>query len=192
MTRTDDILRSKSQPCRLMQLLSENRNSSIRIQSLGEHFLIVESGKMKTPAMDKQIEEQALQMVRGRHSDLETVYLLSTKRNFLGGTLFQVGYNTTDGKPWYNYVLFVNDDYKFFPNNDDLVKGILNAESSDRIYTWILKPENVPGQIAILFTMTIIAIIFVNMFSAADTEVPEIMKSALTLILGYYFGKQSS
>jgi hypothetical protein len=135
--------------------------------------------------LEQELREDAISAVKKRHTDAKDLRVIAFRKNVAGAALATVQFSI--GKSIYeNFVWFARDEIRVLINDDELLEQVTIASSAKRDYGWVLRSEYVPGVIALIFTFVVAYLVFQR------AEIPGLLANALTLILGFYFGKQAS
>ena len=128
---------------------------------------------------DKIIEEAKKYSPEASNHKINTVH-----PNFFDGSLYVVDF-LIDGKSFHNYVFSGSDGIQVFRNEALLISMISGKSKRNDL---VHKLGGIAGIIGLIITLAIVYIFISN--PAAD--IPQVLSAALTSILGFYFGSQST
>jgi len=135
--------------------------------------------------------------------DLASAFVLETKP-FLLGTINRVDFKRTDGstKTVYAWVPELDRSAKprgpieFFTSLDELIPFVSRTRTGMSAREYFLSKiqpvDIVSGLIAILMTLSMVAIIFHQVTSGNTVDIPLALSSSVTTILGFYFGRATT
>ena len=103
---------------------------------------------------------------------------------FLEGELYVVGFKDTDGTKKENYVFIKNGSLHIYRYSYELFHGISKESEPAFKFQSIVSTYGIEGTIALILTLTI------SYLAIRGLAIPEILGSALTAILGFYFGSK--
>ncbi len=144
----------------------------------------------------KALVDRAIDMVReANESEAQDFRLIDIKQGFLGGALFTISFKSKlqQESSYTNRVYFNGKELRLF-RNDELLLSILGATFApqrsfiDIMFDRLEKIEAVSGIIALAIAGTII---YMTIFSPGSA-LPDILSTALTTILGFYFGRATA
>jgi hypothetical protein len=113
--------------------------------------------------------------------------IIDIKDIFLEGKLYSVGFTGSDGKAYFSRVYKVGNNIEVF-KTDEMLLSVLGQRYQKRTYS-LLNPDLIAGYIAILIMICIGYLVIVR---GSEIRIPDILANALTIILGYYFGRSTS
>ena len=135
--------------------------------------------------MDNQ--KKAIETVKNITPEAETFRLISYHLEYLNGALYVVGFDTDDG-PKHNYVYIENGEASVY-RNEALLNELVARKSKKSGFASILDSiGGIAGIIGLIITLTIVYLVV----SKPDTDIPQILSTGLTAILGFYFGSKTS
>lgn len=142
---------------------------------------------------DAQMSEIAIRAVQdAQHARGASELHVRSRVQCFGGKLYVIaGTLDPDQSRFENFVFFSGDDWELMYNTAEVVKR-LDQGIGDPAFVRTLRSafslNAMAGIIAILMTITIVAIVW----QKPDAHVPDLLANALTTILGFYFGTQTS
>ena len=104
--------------------------------------------------------------------------------HFVNGQLLVITYEELEEDDYVDeesYAYFSNDSLTFFADVNELAHGLGNLQSSG-FTVRLLDTVSITGIIAVIIT------IVVSYLAIMSKQIPEILGSSLTMILGFYFG----
>lgn len=110
--------------------------------------------------------------------------VLREVRPFIGGALYVVGFTGNDGKPYENFVHEKDGDLHIYRMPYELFHGISKEAEKQSAWSSIIHASATEGIIAIILVLTICFL------AIKGAVIPEILGSALTAVLGFYFGSK--
>ncbi|MBI5558319.1 MAG: hypothetical protein HY885_11845 [Deltaproteobacteria bacterium] len=128
--------------------------------------------------------QKALEEVRNLSPDATNFHIVNLHPDFFDGTLYVVGFEEGD-KIFHNYV-FVNSSGCHLSKNEALLLSMVAKKSKKSHVIELL--GGISGIIGLIVTLTIVYIVVRD----PKAEIPQILSTALTAILGFYFGSKSS
>jgi hypothetical protein len=149
-------------------------------------------GIFSTP---KDKMERLIVKVKDRVPNAENIRCLLLLPNFLNGQLYTFSFDRTDTQTGQVKTESARVYYRCLPDeseridvytNDDILLEIL-GETHSPTEGDFFRVDTIAGIIAVLLTLTIC----VRSFWPSDTQIPAILQNALTVILGFYFGRAS-
>lgn len=140
---------------------------------------------------ENEMQEKAFEAVRKDfvHAAPTNLHVRAKVKKFLDGTLFFVNYMSTNNSKDYQVYVYLRDDDDAITlrSSEELAKMMSVHRPESALYKVSKEVFSVSGIIAILVTITICVLIIYN--KGLDKP-PEILSTALTSILGFYFGSQ--
>jgi hypothetical protein len=134
--------------------------------------------------MSNFTKQQIVDDVLAKLNDVKDGKVLREVRPFLGGTLYVVGFTDTDGGKKENYVFEKDGELRIYRFSYELYHGIAKEVEKPSAWHVVAQAIAVEGTIAICLTLTICFL------AVRGTTIPEILGSALTAVLGFYFGSK--
>ncbi|MDZ5649411.1 hypothetical protein [Nitrospirillum sp. BR 11828] len=133
--------------------------------------------------MDSQL---AIETIKKNNDGIYNIYVGSIRRDFLGGTLIAVCFDKSDTeKNLMNYVFIKDGDSELIRNDVLLLDRIRSIKIRKNILETLLHSDGVAAIIAV----SIMLLIGYITISGSQKEIPSVLTNALTVILGFYFGK---
>jgi len=137
--------------------------------------------------MTEVSKQQIVDDVLSRQNNVKDGKILREVNPFLGGVLYVVGFtDTDDGSGKENYVFQKDGNRRIYRFSYELYYGIAKEVETPSILHSLIRALAVEGSIAILLTITICFL------AIKGATIPEILGSALTAVLGFYFGSKVS
>lgn len=143
---------------------------------------------------DDELTKRAKEALEKEVADVKSISGGPILRGFLGGDLvvMEVEYLPDTSHPKIKtpeepeeFFVLLQDNHTFvYEYPLDLLRQVLTYKPN--LWHRIVAAVSVPGLIALAVTITICGLLV-----AGRTDVPQVLSAALTIILGYYFGKQS-
>ena len=143
---------------------------------------------MKPAALNT--EQRALEATKRRNENHSDFVVGSVVPRYLDGTLYIVLFKDSGGIGFENYA-FVPDatgEVEVYRNSSQLAHAVSTRTRTHSLAEKLLNVGGISGIIAIGITATIC---YMAIASKGDLKVPDILSSALTLILGFYFGSKT-
>lgn len=128
--------------------------------------------------------EKVLEQVRLLNPRSDSLHVVNLHKDFLGGALYVIGFER-DGDQFHNFV-FLDKDELHVAKNDALLISMISKRYKKE--TLLDSLGGVAGIIGLAVTATIIYLLINNPLA----EIPQILSAALTTILGFYFGSQTT
>lgn len=132
---------------------------------------------------NKEIIDALKRQVPSNYTDFS---IAGIKEQFLEGKLYTVFFNTDSKQLSMARVYKVKNKNEVFVSDEEML-AILGERYHSRTINF-LDPDLVAGYIAFLITLCIGYLII---FKGESVKIPDILGNALTIILGYYFGRSS-
>jgi hypothetical protein len=145
------------------------------------NHIVLAMKSMSTPT-----PQQIVELVTSRLMDVSNVKIIRQTDPFLGGTLYIVGFSDRNGSLLENYVLHRDDKTRVFRFVYELFEAVAKDDQKPGVLYSLAQSSIAPGCIAILMAGTICYL------AVKGTAIPEVLGSALTAILGFYFGRSMS
>lgn len=132
----------------------------------------------------EDIDKLALTRAKENFPDGKRFRVENRIDGFVSGQLLIIAFEDQDNDDYVDeecYGYFTEDSLKFFADVNELGHGVGKSERTSLVAR-LLDTGGVTGVIAVIIT---IAVCYLAIYSK---QIPEILGSALTMILGFYFG----
>lgn len=107
--------------------------------------------------------------------------------DYLNGALYVVEFNSKDGKSLFNYV-YIEGSEVTVCKNPALLNEMVARKSRKSGFSSVMESlGGVSGVIGLIVTLTIVYLLVHD----PKAEIPQILSTALTAILGFYFGSKA-
>jgi len=140
-----------------------------------------------------EIAAKAQARVESQNPGCSKVNCLGVYEHVLDGTLADVTYDQSDGRPGYCYVWFGKGDIRSYRTASDIISAVSSYKESRWFFRFI-EMAGIGGVIA--FALVLIFSVFLCVLAfiprQVDQTILEVVKLSFTIILGYFFGSQSS
>lgn len=130
---------------------------------------------------------RAIASVQEINSDADQFRLLFKHPKFLGGSLYVVQFQR-DAQKFENYVFFRNGAERVAKNTNHLVELANQEAEHGPLRRSISELVNVSSIIAFVLTFVICYLVLAK----GTTEIPAILSTSLSTIIGFYFGTKSA
>jgi hypothetical protein len=130
---------------------------------------------------------RAIAAVQEINGDADQYRLLFRYPKFLGGSLYVVQF-MRDGQKFENYVFFRNGTERVAKNTNHLVELANQEAEHGPLRRSLSELVNVASIIAFLLTFVICYLVLAK----GVTEIPPILSTSLSTIIGFYFGTKTS
>ncbi len=143
--------------------------------------------------MKGEMKRKVLEEVRAANPGSKDHTISNIYENFLGGTLIAVTFKMNDGKDATNHVLLATDTVTVYRVFHD----VCSAVSSYKERRWFFRLLEFAGMGGVIgLTLVIIFSILLSILALwgkdANPSLIEIVKISFTMILGYFFGSQTT
>jgi hypothetical protein len=118
--------------------------------------------------------------------NLQQFKIVGVKDTFLEGKLYTFSFCDSTGSPWWARAYKTGDRIEVFQTDEILLSVLGDRYRSSKIN--FLDPNLIAGYIAIIIAICIGYLIVAR---GEDVKIPDILANALTIILGYYFGRST-
>jgi len=106
---------------------------------------------------------------------------------YLKGSLYIIGFKSSEGKEFKNFVYIEGDEVTVCKNPAILNEFVARKSQKSDFRNTIEALGGVAGIIGLIITITIVWLVINN----PDAKIPQILSAALTSILGFYFGSKA-
>ena len=92
-----------------------------------------------------------------------------------------------------NYVYVVNDDYRVYMNDEDLISALKGEKGG--FFASLSSSEHLAGIMALLIVVALVALTvaaYVNGDVESKKVLSQTLASGFALVLGFYFGKSTA
>lgn len=137
-----------------------------------------------------ELESRVVMEVRTRTPGGSNYRIVAFQSRFLNGSLYTVTFDLTapqsgEVKSYQNRVYVSGGNLQTF-GNDEMLLSVLGQTHRKTLVERLLDADGVSGTVALILTLTIC---YLSVYDPR-AEIPEILKNALTAILGFYFARQ--
>ncbi|MFV3131732.1 hypothetical protein [Niveispirillum sp. KHB5.9] len=138
-----------------------------------------------------EMQQEIFDIVNHYNSSAKDLFIGQIRDGFLGGKLYTVGFNakkqnSDEYDAYINYVFDKDGDFRVYRNDTQLLDMVASIKDKSRWHDKIFSTNGISGVIAIIMT---VAIVYMALSNSTETKIPDILGNALTIILGFYFGK---
>lgn len=135
-------------------------------------------------------KEVALQMTKEANPKVKNLRVDAIVDEFLEGSLAVVAYDDSDGTRNESLVYFVGDKVVHFSSNTELARyvGPHQRRSPWNLFVRSIASAGMPGLLAFVILIAICWLVLSHT-GADGVKIPDILANALTVILGFYFGR---
>ena len=110
----------------------------------------------------------------------------------MNGSVVTVSFVKADGQNDTNHVYFGREEIRYYKRYPDILVDVAGARERVWLFRFI-ELVGVGGVIAIFLVLVLTLLLCVLAFdSQANKEILEVVKLAFTLILGFFFGSQTT
>jgi len=141
---------------------------------------------------EKNVIHNVIEAVQTRTPGCENYRVTQTQTRFLDGSLYTVAFDftdphTNDTRYLMNRVYVHGGQIDVF-GNDEMLLSILGQTHKRSLVEKMIDSDGIAGIIALALTITICAI----SYRMPEATIPDILKSALSAILGFYFARATA
>ena len=138
--------------------------------------------------MTKEIEDNAIEMVKGRNQKGDNFNVSHVFENFFGGNLVTISFTVSNDKGQEivleNFVYYDGKNTHHYRFQQEFLHDISKRQKEGSTIKQIAEIYGVSGSIAMILTLAI-GYLAINQLS-----IPDILANGLTVIIGFYFGAQ--
>lgn len=133
--------------------------------------------------------ERAVKASKDLSSDEGDGYkVINHHSDYLNGALYVVEFKMNGGEKFYNYVYIEGSEITVC-KNPALLNEMVAKKSKKTGFSSVMESlGGISGVIGLIVTMTIVYLLIRD----PKAEIPQILSTALTAILGFYFGSKAS
>ena len=153
-------------------------------------WLIFDVRQNQSEFMESNSKGRAIEAVKDRIPDAIDIHATGSVSGFLEGELIVVGFKK-DGLPHQNYVYIGSGQTVVYGSAEEMARAsTLKREKKGDLFLFglndVLEAGGIAGVIALLIAATLCYVVVKH----PDTEIPEVLSNALSVILGFYFGSK--
>jgi hypothetical protein len=115
-------------------------------------------------------------------------HVINHLSEFLDGQLYVVGFKSSEGQQFLNYVYIEGEKATVYKNEALLLSFVSKYSKKSGLQYFFENIGGIAGLIGLIITFTIVYLIISN----PKNEIPQILSAALTTILGFYFGTKTN
>ena len=112
--------------------------------------------------------------------------------NLMDGTLVSIMFDTSTRKEEVAYIHFGSDEIRFHRWNSDVLNAVSSYKERNTFFR-LLALTGIGGVIALILVVVFSILLFVlALMNPDNSSIVEVVKLSFTIILGFFFGSQTS